>query len=178
MSLGGGYSSKEQSGTSDVTGTQSGSAITGKTEAPGTTGLTKTFADYLMKLFHNPSATTAPAQNNARNQVNEDYAGADDAIRKKFLSTGGGSSGKYGTATVKTDLARRGDLAKVDNSFGETNATLPLTAASLATSLLGTTQGVTQTGQGSTSQVGKTTGESSGWGINGSAGWSPSTGLR
>lgn len=131
-----------------------------------------------MKLFQNPSATTAPAQNNARNQVNEDYAGADDAIRKKFLSTGGGASGKYGTATVKTDLARRGDLAKVDNSFNETNATLPLTAASLATSLLGTTQGSTQSGTGSSTQTGESSGSQSGWGINGSAGWSPSTGLR
>lgn len=120
-----------------------------------------------MKLFQNPSSVTGPAQSNARNQVDENYAGADADIRNKFLSTGGGSSGKYGAATVATDLSRRKALSDVDTSFQEQNAQLPLTAGGLATSLLGTTGGVTTTGSGSTTS----TGEKSGWDVNAGTPW-------
>ena len=163
MSLGGGYNSSNTSGET----TQQGTTTTSRNEAPGTAGLTSTFGQYLMKLFQNPSSVTAPAQSNARNQVDENYAGADADIRNKFLSTGGGASGKYGSATVASDLSRRKALSDVDTSFQEQNAMMPLTAAGLATSLLGTTGGTTTAGSGSTTSQG----HKSGWGINAGTPW-------
>lgn len=73
-------------------------------------------------------------------------------------NAGGGASGKYGKAALSTDLARRGELSKVDNSFNQQAAALPLTAAQLMQQFLGMDFGETTQGAstGTTAATGTT----------------------
>lgn len=109
-------------------------------------------------LSRNPAQFLAPAQNQAREQVNENYTGLGDSLRQQFLTGGGGGgTGKYGRALLGADLARRGDLSRVDNEFAVRSATLPLTAAQLAQDFLGLNFGQRSTGRTDTTSTGATT---------------------
>jgi hypothetical protein len=66
-----------------------------------------------------------------------------DTLRKQFMSSNGGASGKFGTAFVQGDIARRGDLSNTDTQFAQTAASLPLQASTLAEQLLGMNFGQT-----------------------------------
>lgn len=116
----------------------------------------KTISD----LMTNPQKFVAPAQNQAREQVNQNYAGSADALRSQFMQSGGGSSGKFGTALVQSDLARRGQLSQVDNAAAAQAAQLPITGAQLGEALLGQDFGQTTTGTTSTAANTTTSGTS------------------
>jgi len=132
-------------------------------------------------LSTNPDQFLAPAQNQARNQVNDNYSGVADSLRQQFMGgTGGGGSGKYGTAALATDLSRRKALSGVDTTFATEKSQLPLTAAQLSQQLLSMnmgqkTTGTTEnTGTSSTTQTG--TSKSSGTGVGAGVGASFSAG--
>jgi hypothetical protein len=124
-------------------------------------------------LATNPDQFLAPAHSDARNQVNDNYAGVSDSLRQQFLGNpGGGGSGKYGTVATQADLARRGALSNVDTSFAQEKSQLPLTAAQLSQQLLNMNMGTKTTGTTDTtgSQNNTMTGTSSGSGTGVNAG--------
>lgn len=148
-------------------GSTSGGSDTSKTLSPEQAQTSPILFKIIQQLATNPGSLTAPAQNQARSQVDEDYAGTDDALRQQFLTGGGGGgSGKYGKAVLSSDLARRGKLADVDSSFATTNAAAPLTAAQLAQNFLGLNFGestkTNASSKGGTSTNGLTTDTSNG----------------
>lgn len=128
-----------QSGTSDST--------TAKTLTPDQMQAQTQISQLIHALATNPDQFLAPAQNDARNQVNSNYSGVSDSLRQQFLANpGGGGSGKYGMAATQSDLARRGALSNVDTAFAEQKSQLPVTAAQLSQQLLNTNMGSTTTG--------------------------------
>lgn len=120
----------------------------------------------------NPSAITAPAENTAINQVNDNYSGLSQSLRQQFLQTGGGQSGKYGLALASANQNRLSNISGVQNQFAQTNATLPLSVASLAGNLLGMNFG------GTTSSTGSSASSSSGSSSGSSSTNSSSTGIK
>ena len=148
------------------TNTSSNFSNSGTTSSTGTSSTARTLTPYQQQLqgplfglvnnlLQNPQQYTAPYQTAARDQVNGNYSGLADSLRQQFLSTGGGSSGKYGTAMTAGNLQRVGNLSNVDTTFAQTNAELPLTAESLGQNLLnmnfGQTSNTNQTGTASSS---------------------------
>lgn len=122
-------------------------------------------------LATNPDQFLAPAQNQARNQVNDNYSGVSDSLRQQFLANpGGGGSGKYGMAATQSDLARRGKLSDVDTAFAQEKSQLPLTAAGLSQQLLSMNMGTKSTGTTANTGTSSTTAtghsEGSGTGVN------------
>ena len=174
-----GFGGSDQStDTSNVTsnlynqnGTSSGT--TSKVLTPEQLAAQTQLSQVIHALSTNPAAFLAPAQNQARNQVNDNYAGLADSLRQQFMANpGGGGSGKYGTAALTGDLARRKSLSDVDTSFAEQKAAAPLTAAQLSTQLLGMNMGTTTTG--ATANTGSATTNSNGssntFGVSGNFG--------
>ena len=165
-----GTSTGTSTGTQTATGTQAGT--TARVLSPEQQQAQTQLSKIITSLSSNPKAFLAPAQNSAREGVNANYGGLADSLRQQFLTGGGGSSGKYGTAALKADLARRGQLSDVDNSFSSQAALLPLTAAGLAQNLLGINLGTSTTG--TSSSTGTTSGTTTG--TTSSSGTSSTTG--
>ncbi len=104
-------------------------------------------------------------QHQAREQVNDNYSGVNDKLRTQAYGNGSeGQSGKFGTAQVQTDLARRNALSDVDNQASVTASQIPFTAAQLAEQFLGMNFGskTDTSGSSTTTQDSKQTGESTG----------------
>lgn len=181
-SISGGYSSKSMSnqfqntGTSSSSGTSDTNANKLSEQLQSAPDIFATLHQYLM----NPQAAVNPARMAGRQQVNQNYSGLADRVNQKFLTTGGGKSGKSGQAVLQGELGRAGDLSDVDMQAQQQAATLPLTAAQLAEAFLGINMGSNTTGSqtGTTTQSGTSSGEESGWGIGASAGWSPGGGFN
>ena len=177
MSLGFGGSSSGTD-TSNVTsnlynqsGTQSGT--TSRVLTPDQLTAQSQLTQIIHSLATNPDQFLAPAQNQARNQVNDNYSGLADSLRQQFMANpGGGSSGKYGQAALQGDLARRAQLSNVDTTFATEKSQLPLTAANLSEQLLGMNMGTTSTGatNNTGTSSGTSTGSSSTSGVQGSFG--------
>lgn len=121
-------------------------------------------------------ATIAPYTAASMDATNSSYAGLANTLRQQFLSTGNGQSGKYGSALVQGNLQRLGALQGVQTTGQEEAAALPLTAANLATQLLGQNFGQTSTaastGTSATTGTSTTKGSSTGFslGFGGSGG--------
>lgn len=159
--------STSTSQTGSTTGTTTGGTDTSRTLSPEQAQTGPMLFKLIQQLSTNPEALTGPAQNQARNQVDENYAGTDEALRQQFMTGGGGGgSGKYGRAVLSSDLARRGKLSDVDTSFAQTRAQAPLTAAQLAQNFLGLDFGQSSktnaTSTGGTSTAGTTVDQSNG----------------
>lgn len=176
--IGGGYSSQDTSSQFQNSGTTSGTTSgTGTTAAIKTPDQMQSGADIfaaLHKYLSDPNAAVNPSRVIARNQVNQNYSGLADRTRQKFLTTGGGQSGKMGQAMLAGEVGRSGGLANVDMAAQEQAAQLPMTAAQLAEAFLGINMGQTTTGNtttaGLTTNQGTGSGNQSGWGVNASAG--------
>lgn len=163
---------------------QEGTTQTAKTLTPYQSAVQGPLAQLISQGITDPSKLVAPQQNQAREQVNDNYSGLASKLRQQFLSTGGGSSGKFGTAMLQGDLARRGDLSNVDNQAAVTASAMPWTAAGLANQMLGLnfgqTTNVAGSSTGGTSGASTTTGtesknstetqDQSGWNIGGKVG--------
>lgn len=155
-----------QTSTGTTTGTENGN--TSRNLSPEQVQAQSQLGKIISALSTNPQKFLAPAQNQAREGVNADYSGVADSLRSQFMGGAGAPSGKYGTAAIKSDMARRGQLAGVDSSFASQAAMLPITASGIAQQLLNTnlgqsvtgTQTGTQTGTGTT--TGTTTGSTTG----------------
>jgi|SRR6185295_2447716 len=89
------------------------------------------------KLLKNPKGYLEPFRQSSLTRVNDMYANVPQILRNRFLSSGGGASGKFGTATRMAEMSRLGDLSRVNQGFAEREASLPLEASSLAQQLLG-----------------------------------------
>lgn len=155
-----------QSGTTDQT--------TAKTLTPDQLAAQAQITQTIHGLSTNPQQYLAPAQNQARNDVNDNYSGLADNLRQQFMANpGGGSSGKYGTAALQGDLARRKSLSDVDTGFAQTAAAAPLTAAGLSQQLLNMNMGTTTTGattsNGTSTQTGSGTASGSETGVKAGA---------
>lgn len=162
--LTGALSNTKANKTSTYSGTQNyGSTQTyGRTLTPFQSQLQSPLFSTITNLMQNPQAYLQPFQTQARNQVNANYSGLADTLRQKFLSTGGGSSGKYGLALAGGETARLGDLSNVDTNFAQQAASLPITAGvPAATSLLGMNFGGTSSTSGSDTSSGKNVGPGS-----------------
>lgn len=168
--IGGGYSSQNTSNAFQNTGTTSGTSATSATKLPDQLATAPDIFAVLHKYLTDPQSAVNPARMQARNQVNSDFAGSADRIRQKFLTTGGGGSGKSGRAILDSELARSGKLADVDNSAAVEAAQLPLSATQLAEAFLGINMGQSSTGDQTTTQSGTSTGSQSGWNLNGGVG--------
>lgn len=160
MSLGLGYNNSTTKNTNQFSNqsSQNGTSSTNRNLTPFQSASQAPLFNYISSLMTNPSATIAPFQNQARNDVNSNYNGLSDSLRQQFMSTGGGSSGKYGMAQTQGTLARVGQLSNVDNQFQQTAAQLPLQASQIMESLLGMNFGSTT----NASQTGTQSGNSSG----------------
>jgi hypothetical protein len=157
--FGGSGSSMEQQQISSNAYNQNGS--TQRTLTPDQLAAQTQLTQIIHALSTNPQQFLAPAQNQARNQVNDNYSGLADSLRQQFMANpGGGSSGKYGQAALQGDLARRRSLSDVDTGFAEQQAAAPLTAAQLSEQLLGMNMGTTTTNAGTSSGVNTGTGSS------------------
>lgn len=180
MKLGGGYSSKNMSNQFENQSTTSGTA-TSDTSANKLPEQLQTAPDIFATLHRylmDPQAAVNPARMAGRAQVNQNYSGLADRVRQRFLTTGGGGSGKSGQAILAGETGRAGALADVDMAAQQQAAALPLTAAQLAEAFLGINMGskTNTSGAQTTSSSGTGSGHESGWGINGSASFSPGGG--
>lgn len=134
-----------QSNVYNQNGTQSGT--TTRVLTPEQLAAQTQLAQLIHKLATNPDQFLAPAKNNARDDVNNNYSGLADNLRQQFMgTTGGGGSGKFGTSVLSADLARRKSLSDVDTQFDLAKSSAPLTAAQLSEQLLGMNFGTTSTG--------------------------------
>ncbi len=168
MKVGGGYSSQDTSSAFQNNGTANTTANKLPTQLATAPDIFATLHNYLQ----NPQAAVNPARMAARSQVNQNYSGLPDRVRQKFLTTGGGGSGKSGQAILAGETGRAGALANVDQEAQQQAAELPLTATQLAEAFLGINMGqnTTTTGSGTSSS------SQSGFSIGGSAGYSAGSG--
>lgn len=145
---------KTTTSTGTSTSSQTGSQTYTKTLTPYQSALQAPTANYLLQLMTPGGAQAAvqPAYQQAMDQVSSSYNGLADSLRQQFLSTGGGSSGKYGMATTQANLQKLGQLNNVSNTAATTAAQLPLTAESLAQQFLGLNFGGTTTSSGTGTQ--------------------------
>lgn len=162
--------SSTTSGSGSTSGSTSGTASEARVLSPEQQAAQTSLGKIINSISANPGQFLAPAQNQAREEVNQNYGGLADSLRQQFMGgTGGGSSGKYGTAALKGDLARRGALSGVDNTFAVAQSQLPLTAAALSQNLLNTNLGTVGT------TAGKTVGTTEQSGVSNTSGSSSST---
>jgi len=122
---------------------------------------------YATALYNNPEAVVQPYEQAGADQINNSYNGLSQALAQQFLSTSGGSSGKFGMALAQGNLQRLGQLGANATSFGQTAATLPLQFSNLATNLLSLPFSTTTSGSSSSSgsQAGQTNSSTSGFGF-------------
>lgn len=138
---------------------QSGTSTTTRNLTPYQSALQSPLSNLLGNMMGNPMQYLQPYETAAINQNNSTYSGLSNMLAQQFLQTGGGSSGKYGTALAQGDIARLSGNANIASNFQQQAASLPLTAAGLANSFLGQNFGQTSTSSSSGNQA--TTGSSS-----------------
>lgn len=167
-----------ESSTGSTTTSGQTAAQTAKTLSPEQQAAESNVSNVSNQLSTNPQSFIAPAQDLAREQVNQNYAGLGDSLRQQFLSGEGGSSGKYGTAALAGDLARRAQLSSVDTQAAAEAPALSITGANLSQGLLNTDLGQTSTGTqtGGTQASGTQAGTSTGSGTTSTTGGSSSSG--
>ena len=86
---------------------------------------------YIRNLLTNPSAAVAPARTASLNSVNNNFVGAGQKIRNKFLQGGGNASGKAGRASREVEMGRLGALNDTNLSFDQKALDLQQLAAQL-----------------------------------------------
>ncbi len=99
----------------------------------------------LMRRLADPSAGTDPVRIAGRNRINANFAGADQAVRDKLL-TSGGQSGKYGAGIRRTENARAGALSGFEGDIASLILGRQDNTQSLAQRLLQSGQGRTTDG--------------------------------
>jgi hypothetical protein len=142
--------------------TQSGTSTTARNLSPQQQILMNLMGPTISQMITNPMASLAPLETSARESVNQNYAGAPQAIRDQFMSSGGAASGKSGMATIAEQLGRTKDLSTVASNTESAAANRQLQALSAGENLLNTNLGQTttgsSTGSGTTVQSGNEAG--------------------
>jgi hypothetical protein len=113
--------------------------------------------DQLMASLQDPSAGTSGIRLAGRNAINQSYAGADQALRDKFLSSNG-TSGKYGTAQRKLEGSRAGSLGGFEGDMASLVLGQRNNNMSLIERLLQQSGGVDTTNSSDSSQSSKGSG--------------------
>jgi hypothetical protein len=164
-SLGAGFS--DQSSNTNYSGntSQSGTSTTTRNLTPYQSALQSPLSNLLGNMIANPMQYLQPYETAAINQNNSTYSGLANTLAQQFLQTGGGSSGKYGTALAQGDIARLSGNANIASNFQQQAASLPLTAANLANSFLGQNFGQTTTSGSTSSTSGSQNTSSSGFNL-------------
>ena len=159
--LGGGSSSTNASQQFNTTQNQNFTGSTNRTLTPFQTALQAPLFGLVNSAMMNPSSFLAPFRQQARDATSNTYSGLADTLRQQFLgTTGGGQSGKFGTALAQGNLQRIGALQGVDTSFAQEASQLPFTAETLGQQLLGMNFGQTSSGTSTGTASGTSTGTS------------------
>ena len=141
---------------------------TSKTLTPFQSSIQGPLFNYVQNLMTPGGAQAAlqPYYQGARDSTSQNYGGLADTLRQQFMGTGGGNSGKFGSALVQGNLQRLGALQGVDTGFQQEAAQLPLQASSIASGLLaqnfGQTSTAASTGTSATTGTSSTKASSSG----------------
>lgn len=122
------------------------SQATTPTLSPELQGLQTNLTKSLQDRLANPGASLEPLRLNARNAVNRNFAGYDQALRDRLLASGGGRSGKLGAATRAGELARIGGLSDLEGEFARLVAGREDSTAGLAERLLAGARGSSTSG--------------------------------
>jgi hypothetical protein len=101
--------------------------------------------EQLRRRLSDPSAGVAPIRAAGRTRINSAFSGADQALRDKFL-TSGGASGKYGMGARKTENARAGALSGFEGDLASLILGRDDNTLSLSERLLQQGQGRSTTG--------------------------------
>ena len=164
-----GASSQQTSNQFNQNQNQNFNTSTARTLTPYQTSLQPSLFSLVNSAMTNPQSYLAPFKQQARDATSSTYSGLADTLRQQFLgTTGGGQSGKFGTALAQGNLQRLGALQGVDTSFAEQASQLPFSAAQIAQSLLGMNFGSTSSGSSTGTTSGTSSGTSSGtnFGLN------------
>lgn len=86
---------------------------------------------YIRNLLTNPGGAIAPARTASLNTVNNNFVGAGQKIRGKFMQGGGNASGKAGRANREVEMGRLGTLNDTNLSFDQKALDLQQLAAQL-----------------------------------------------
>lgn len=131
--IGGGKSKQtvDQTTTSSGTQSSSGSSSVRRFMTDDQQGVMGDTGGYIRNLLTNPSAAVAPARSASLNSVNNNFVGAGQKIRQKFLQGGGNASGKAGRASREVEMGRLGALNDTNLSFDQKALDLQQLAAQL-----------------------------------------------
>lgn len=127
---------------------------------PAQTSVLTPTSSTITSVLSNPEKYVQPFTTAAVNQINDNYSGLADSLRKQFLQTGGGTSGKYGLALAQGNINRLNQISGAQVQGEQQAASLPLQASSLAEGLLGLNFGGTTTSAGSTTGTSSSSGSS------------------
>ena len=86
---------------------------------------------YIRNMLTNPAAAIAPARTAGINGVNNNFVGAGQKIRGKFMQGGGNASGKAGRANRETEMGRLGAINDTNLAFDQKGLDLQQLAAQL-----------------------------------------------
>jgi hypothetical protein len=115
-------------------------------------------SDYANRLLTDPGAGLAPIRTGIRAGVNREFSGLDKVLRNKFLSSGGGRSGKFGRATREGEVARLGKLSDVEGIMAQMLLEQQERGASLSERLLSQNFGSDFSTTSDSTQFGSSTG--------------------
>jgi len=73
----------------------------------------------LQKRLADPTAGLEPVRTAGRNKINAGFSGAPDALREKYLTGGGTSSGRLDRAGRGMEMARMGALSGYESDFAK-----------------------------------------------------------
>lgn len=147
--------------------TQNTNSTVTPTLAPEYQPLQAELLERIKRMLLDPNAGTEPLRLDARNKVNANYDGVDQALRDRLLGSGGGRSGKFGAATRRTELARIGGLSDLEGTFAGLRLGRQDQAISMAERLLLQGRGENRTGTASGEQVGTQPGNMAGGALAG-----------
>lgn len=121
--------------------------------------------DLIKKFMTDPGSVVKPMIDQQKQQITNSYKSVPQTLRDTFMSTGGGKSGKYGTAALQAGLARTGDLAAADTAGAVAASQLPGQGAQLAAGLYGLNEGTNYSGTSTENRTGTSSGQGSqsGW---------------
>ncbi len=137
----------------DNTSTTSGTSTTTRNLTPQQEALQGPLSALALDKIANPAARLEPLRQVSRAQVNNNFSGADEAIRAK-LGRSGAKSGKLGTAVRQTELSRLGAISDVDTNFSNQILNEQESGIGLAERLLSQNYGQTVTSNGTTTGSG------------------------
>lgn len=124
---------------------------------------------YGSDLMMNPAQGLEPFKTAATNTINQGFSAMPQTLAARYLGSGGTKSGKYGRAARLAETSRLGQLANVENQFGQMAVQRQDQGAALLQQLLGMNFGqyTTQSGNEDYDQTSIGPGSALGGGLGG-----------